>query len=186
MMQHSSAMNEATKTPRTALSRRRLLQIGLGASVLVALGGGAAWAWRPGWREGKLTDSGRAVFRAVARAVLEGSLPAESAAQDAALEAHLDRLGQTIAGFPQATRNELAQLLGILAVAPGRRWLTGLAVDWPAAGTIAVDQALRSMRQSDHALRQQAYHALRDLTHATFYAQPEHWPLIGYPGPIAV
>jgi hypothetical protein len=162
------------------------MQLGLGASVLVALSGAAAWSWRPGWREGKLTDSGRAVFRAVARAVLEGSLPAEGAAQDAALDAHLDRLGQTIAGFPQATRNEVAQLLGILSIAPGRRWLAGLSVEWPEASTIAIDQALRSMRQSDHALRQQAYHALRDLTNAAFYAQPEHWALVGYPGPVAV
>lgn len=186
MMQHSFAMNAPTKSPRDGVSRRRLLQLGLGASVLVALGGAAAWSWRPGWRDGRLTDSGRAVFRAVARAVLEGSLPAEGAAQDAALDAHLDRLGATIAGFPQATRNEVAQLLGILSVAPGRRWLSGLAVDWPEASTIAVDQALRSMRQSDHPLRQQAYHALRDLTNAAFYAHPGHWPLMGYPGPVNV
>lgn len=186
MMQHSFEMNALTKSPRAGLSRRRLLQLGVGTSVLVALGGAAAWSWRPGWRDGKLTDSGRAVFRAVARAVLEGSLPGEGAAQDAALDVHLDRLGQTIAGFPKVTRNEVAQLLGILSIAPGRRWLAGLAVDWPAASTIAVDQALRSMRQSDHALRQQAYHALRDLTNAAFYAQPQHWPLIGYPGPVKV
>lgn len=162
------------------------MQLGLGASAMLVLGGAAAWSWRPGWRDGRLTDSGRAVFAAVARAVLEGSLPPEGAAQTAALTVHLDRLGQTIAGFPAPTRNELSQLLGILSITPGRRWLTGLAVDWPEASTIAVDQALRSMRQSDQALRQQAYHALRDLTNAAFYAQPEHWPLIGYPGPVAV
>jgi hypothetical protein len=186
MMQHSFVMDEATRPPGKSLSRRRVLQLGLGASVLMTLGGAAAWSWQPGWQDGRLTDSGRAVFRAVARAVLEGSLPADGAARDAALEAHLDRLGTTLAGFPRASRNEVAQLLGILSIAPGRRWLAGLAVDWTEASTIAVDQALRSMRQSDRLLRQQAYHALRDLTNAAFYAQPEHWSLIGYPGPVAV
>ena len=36
------------------------------------------------------------------------------------------------------------------------------------------------------ALRQQAYHALRDLTNAAHYADPQIWALMGYPGPRAV
>ena len=42
------------------------------------------------------------------------------------------------------------------------------------------------MRTSTLELRQQAYHALRDLTNAAFYANPDVWPLLGYPGPDAV
>ncbi|WP_428420617.1 hypothetical protein [Methylibium sp.] len=169
-----------------ALSRRRLLQLGAGATVVLAAAGGAAWLWRPGVRDGALTRSGRAVFRAIARVVLEGSLPTEAAALEAALDRHLLRLDETIAGLPAATQGEIAQLLGLLSVAVTRRWLTGLRSDWPEARIDELEAALRRMRTTDHELRQQAYHALRDLTNAAFYAQPEHWPLMGYPGPSPV
>lgn len=182
MMQHSRPMVRASAT----LSRRRLLQLGVGAAAVFAVAGGAAWLWRPGVRAGRLTDSGRAVFRAVARIVLEGSLPADAAAHEAALDRHLLRLDETIAGFPAATQAEIAQLLGLLSIAPARQWLTGLSVDWHAASVNELEAALRRMRTADDALRQQAYHALRDLTNAAFYAQPEHWSLLGYPGPTAL
>lgn len=181
-MQHSAAMEASAP----ALSRRRLLQLGAGAVAVLAIAGGAAWLWRPGLSGGRLTASGRSVFRAVARAVLEGSLPDAPAELDAALERHLQRLDETLAGFPRATQSEIAQLLALLSVAAGRQWLCGLQNDWAQAGVAELEAALRRMRRSDDALRQQAYHALRDLTNAAYYAQPEQWPLMGYPGPTAV
>ena len=39
------------------------------------------------------------------------------------------------------------------------------------------------MRASRIALRQQAYHALRDLTHAAYFADAATWARLGYPGP---
>lgn len=182
MMQHSLPMSAASP----ALSRRRLLKLGLVATTVLAIGGSAAWLWRPGWRDGRLTDSGRAVFRAVARAVLEGSLPADEGQQAATLDRHLARLDETIAGFPQATQAELGQLLGLLSVGPARQWLAGLGTEWSQATVGELEAALRRMRTSDHELRQQAYHALRDLTSAAFYAQPEQWAPMGYPGPSPV
>lgn len=182
MMQHSPPMSAASP----ALTRRGLLKLGLGGTAVLAVAGGAAWMWRPGLSGGHLTESGRAVFRTVARAVLEGSLPNEPSAEAAALDRHLARLDETIAGFPEATRAELGQLLGLLSVGPARQWLTGLRTDWSQAGVAEVEAALRRMRTTDHELRQQAYHALRDLTNAAYYAQPEHWAPLGYPGPSAV
>jgi hypothetical protein len=49
-----------------------------------------------------------------------------------------------------------------------------------------IEAALRRMRHDDAALRQQAYHALRDLSNAAFYAEPAHWSLLGYPGPTPI
>ena len=46
-----------------------------------------------------------------------------------------------------------------------------------------VQRSLQDMRTSSLALRQQSYHALRDLTNAAFYADPSAWPLLGYSGP---
>jgi hypothetical protein len=96
------------------------------------------------------------------------------------------RLDAVIDGLSPATRSEIAQMLALLSVAPARRWLTGLASDWDQAGLQEVEAALRRMRADPRPLRQQTYHALRDLNNAAFFAQPENWPLLGYPGPTPV
>ena len=138
---------------------------------------------RPGLVHGRLTQPARSVFRAVARGVLDGSLPTAAADREAALDAHLTRLDAALAAFPAATQAELSQLLALLASSPGRVMLAGLASDWPDASEAEVQRALQSMRTSRLAMRQQIYHALRDLTNAAFYADPVAWPLMGYPGP---
>lgn len=166
-----------------ALPRRALLRLGVGAAVVLVVAGGGAAYWRPGVRDGHLSSSGREIFLVFGRAILDGSLPGDAAARDAALLQWLQRLDDTIAGFPKATRSELAQLLGLLATGPGRRWLTGLADDWPQANVPQVQAALQQMRVASSPIKQQAYHALRDLTNAAYFSAPATWGLMGYPGP---
>jgi hypothetical protein len=168
------------------MHRRTLLQLGLGTGLLFTLAAAGLGLARPGLVDQKLTASGQAVFRAVARAVLAGVLPSEPAAQPAALLAHLQRVDNTIAGLPPAVQAELAQLLAVLAHPAGRLALAGLTPDWPDATSAQVHSALQSMRQSSMDLRQQVYHALRDLTNASFFANPGSWSLMGYPGPRGV
>lgn len=172
MMQHCGAMR-----------RRSLLQLGLGGATLFALAGGGVALWQPGLVAGRLSRQGRTVFHAVARAVLDGSLHADPAARDAQLQAHLDRLDATVAGLPGASRTELSQLLALLGTPPGRIALAGLHTDWREAGVPELQQALQTLRHSRLTLRRQAYHALRDLTNAAFYADASTWPRLGYPGP---
>ncbi len=165
------------------MQRRSLLKLGVGTTVaLVLLGGGIALI-QPGLEQGRLTAAGREVFEAVARAVLDGSLPEDPARRAESLQAHLKRLDDVLSAFPAATQTELSQLLAILASVPGRAALAGLHVSWPRANTAQLQSALQGMRVSSLAPRQQAYHALRDLTNAAYYADPQAWPLMGYPGP---
>jgi hypothetical protein len=165
------------------MQRRTLLKLGIGAAAVLAVAGGGMALLRPGLVDGRMTPAARGVFRGVARGVLDGSLPAASAARDAALDGHLKRLDDALAAFAASTQAELSQLLALLASAPGRMTLAGLPTDWPDASAQEVQQALQDMRTSKLALRQQAYHALRDLTNAAYYADPAIWPLMGYPGP---
>lgn len=165
------------------MQRRTLLQLGLGATALLAIAGGGLALLKPGLAQGRMTAGARAVFHAVARAVLEGTLPTQAPQRDAALTAHLARLDDALAGFPQHVQSELSQLLALLASAPGRATLAGLGTDWPDASVREVQDAMQSMRTSGLALRQQAYHALRDLTNAAYYADPATWSLLGYAGP---
>jgi hypothetical protein len=165
------------------MQRRSLLKLGVGAAALLALTGGGVALFQPGLAGGRLTLAGKSVFDAVARAVLDGSLPTAASEQRAALDAQLKRLDAVLLAFPSPVQTELSQLLAILSTAPGRRLLAGLSTDWPAASVAEIQAAFDDMRLSGISARQQAYHALRDLTNAAFYADPSAWPLLGYPGP---
>lgn len=164
------------------MQRRTLLKLGIGAAALLAVAGGGVALLRPGLLDGRMTPAGRSVFHAVARAVLDGSLPGEPAEREAALEAMLRRLDDTLAGFPAPTQSELSQVLALLASTAGRIGLAGLSTDWPHASTGEIQAALQGMRTSSLAMKQQVYHALRDLTNASYYADPQAWPLMSYPG----
>ena len=154
------------------MQRRTLLKLGIGATALLAVAGGGLALLRPGLVNGHLTAGAQSVFRGVGRAVLDGSLPSDAIERDRALSTHLKRLNDTLAAFP--------------ASAAGRIGLTGLRDDWANASVTDIQSALQGMRASRLALRQQVYHALRDLTNAAFYADPVAWPLMGYPGPRAI
>ena len=127
-----------------------------------------------------------AAAAAVALAVLDGALPGAETARSQAIAAHLARLEAAIAAFPAATQSELSQLLALLASAPGRLALAGLSTAWPQARVEQVQAALQGMRLSSLSLKQQAYHALRDLTNAAYFSDESAWPGMGYPGPAAV
>lgn len=175
------ARNDATLDP---VQRRTLLQLGLASGATLALAaGGAAWFYAPAWGDGRLTDAGRSVLGAVARAVLDGSLPAAAGPQQAAVSKHLDRMDATLRALPAFTQRDVGDLLSLLALPPGRLALAGLARDWPAADVPQIQAALQSMRSSRLDLRRQAYHALRDLTHAAYFADSATWTQLGYPGP---
>ena len=179
MVQHS----RRSGLTKRRMQRRTLLKLGLGATVLLTLVGGGLAMLKPGLVAGRLSAPARDLFGALASAILDGSLPAAPPQRDAAIAGHLQRLENTLGGFPAATQAELSQLLALLTSAPGRVALAGLHEDWSDASVAALQQALQGLRTSSLALRQQTYHALRDLTNAAYYADPQSWSLLGYPGP---
>jgi hypothetical protein len=165
------------------MQRRTLLKLGLGSTVILAVAGGGVALLNPAVSDGHLSNGGRDVMRAVARAVLDGTLPTAADERDKAIEAHLQRIEAAIAAFPAPVQAELSQLLTLLATAPGRVALAGLSSAWPQASVAQLQQSLQGMRLSSLALKQQAYHALRDLTNAAYFSDPSAWQRMGYPGP---
>ena len=147
------------------------------------MGGGAVLFYEPAWRDGRLTTAGRGVFAAIARGVLDGTLPREAEVQRIALAEHLDRMDAVLRAMSPATQREVAQLLLLLSAPPGRIAIAGLRDDWPVASVVQVQAALQDMRVSRVSLRRQAYHALRDLTHAAYFSGSSSWAQLGYPGP---
>ena len=165
------------------MQRRTLLKLGAAGALFLGLAAGTLALLTPSRRGGVLTPAGRQLFAALAQAVLEGMLPAEPLARARAIQAQLDRVQGTIAGLPPAMQAEVDELIALAASAPGRVALVGLMKDWSQASSAQVNDALQGMRTSSLALLQQAYHALRDMTNAAYFADPTAWPGIGYPGP---
>ena len=169
------------------MRRRTWLGFGIASSLALALGGGVVALARPGWSGGKLTPAGRELFGAVARVVLEGLLPDPGASHaEAALNAHLGRLEDAVAGLPGPVQAEIADLTAVLLHPAGRRLLAGLASEWSTTPIEALRAVMQDMRRSSLVLRQQAFHALRDLTNGAWFADPASWQAIGYPGPRAL
>jgi hypothetical protein len=169
------------------MQRRTLLKLGIAAGMTLTLvGGGVSLIRRPAWRDDGLTAVGREVLGAIACAVLAGSLPVAAEPQRVALAAHLGRLERTLLAMPPATQREFGNLLTLLALPLGRWMLAGVGTDWASAGTVQIQSALQSMRSSRIAVRRQAYQALRDLTHAAYFADSTTWVLLGYPGPTKI
>jgi hypothetical protein len=166
------------------MQRRTWLKLGLVTATGLAVVGGGLALRAPAWTVDGLTASGRSVLGAVAAAVLDGSLPEDGTARQAALVAWFKRLDDSISALPPHTQVELAQLLSVLASAPGRWALAGLSSDWADASVAQVRAALTDMRHSRLALRQQAYLALRELTCAAYFADPSTWMALGYSGPL--
>ena len=168
------------------MQRRTLLKLGIAGTAVLATVGGLAVLLRPGWQQGRLTEAGRALYVAVSGAILDGMLPVSRAARDEALSAHTRRIETAVGGLHPATRAEVAQLTALLLHPAGRLLVADLPTDWAAADTKQVTSALQSMRSSTLDLRQQAYQALRELVNGPWFADPESWAAVGYPGPRAV
>ena len=164
--------------------RRGLLKITVGGSALFGLiGVNVLLSEQSIEANGTLSASARAIFRCVASVVLDGSLDANPQVRTIQLDRQTGQLQKLLAGLPKATQSELSTLLSILANPAGRLALAQLRPPWPKASVEEAAAALQMMRTSTLPVRQQAYHALRDLTNAAFYAEPTAWNLMGYPGP---
>lgn len=160
------------------VTRRTVLKAGLGGAVLLALGSTAALLiGRDPVRDREQ------VLRAVIPAVLDGALPLDEPQRAAAISAALNDTLVALAGLAPETQRQLAQLFALLAIAPLRRVLAGVPVNWSSASVAEVSAFLRSWRTHRLGLLQGAYHGLHELVIGPWYAQPAHWEALGYPGP---
>ena len=165
-------------------SRRTFLQAGGLAALALAAGGALYRARQPGTpHRFALDGEARGALHAIAPAILAGALP-QDAGREAALARAIAGVHQAILGLPPATQKEVQDLFGLLALAPARRLLTGVAGGWEAAPPGDVAAFLQDWRLHRLGLLRTAYHAVHDLVLGAWYAQPSSWAATGYPGPM--
>lgn len=166
-------------------ARRRFLQVGIGSGLLLAAGGAIYRSRNPStFSRSPLDAQADTVLRALIPALLSGALPTEAAARSKAIESALAGTRQAVAGLALPAQKEVADLFGLLALAPARRLLTGLSDDWPQMQTADLTRVLQEWRLHRTQTLQTAYHALHDLVIGPWYGNPDNWAAIGYPGPL--
>ncbi len=168
------------------VSRRQFIRFGVAGGLLLAAAGATRAQKSDRAATGAdppevLTESDREVLAAVAPAILAGT-----GAAGAGLTAIVGSIDRAVAGLPPHLQAEVKDLLALLASWPGRRLLAGVSAAWPQASPADITAFLERWRFSRWALLQQAYHALHELVLAAWYARPDSWPAIGYPGPPAL
>ena len=172
-------------------SRRAFLKVGVGASLVLAVGGGVYRAMQPPRAAAPpfvLDGEARAVLLAIVPAMLAGALtpgpgpgPGLNHASD--VDDVIARVQAAILALPLASQKEVQDLFGLLALAPARRLLTGIAGPWAQAAPAAVQAFLQDWRVSQFGMLRAGYGALQNLVMAAWYAAPVSWVAIGYPGP---
>jgi hypothetical protein len=171
------------------LSRRELIQTGLGGLALLALGGCA----RPGTASGPFDDPGysyhaltggdRQVVATVGAVMLAGALPPDAAAHGVAMVQVVRGVDVAIDGLPPNVQSEIAQLFGLLKFPPTRAIAAGVWSSWQDASSQTIAGFLTRWRNSDVALFRTGYQALHQLIMASWYGNGASWERIGYPGP---
>jgi hypothetical protein len=163
-------------------TRRQFLKVGVAAGTALWMAG-AARADAP-YRPARGSEP-LVALSAADRDVLVGIVPAMLAGTQgtAHVDAVVGSIDRAVAGLPLHLQKEVKQLFGLLAFGPARRWLAGVSAPWPEASPKEVAAFLESWRMSRFALLQQGYQALHELIMASWYARPDAWPAIGYPGP---
>ena len=175
----------ALPLPGERRGRRSFILRAAGGLALLAAGGGT-WLG----------------LRATRPAPDLGPLRVFDAAQATVMLAIADRLVPPRDGFPRpadlrlaarmdgiaamahpATQAELRQLIGLFESALTGLLLHGHAELFTAAPPARQDARLRAWADSRLALGRTGYRGLKRLVYAAYYASPETWPAVGYPGP---
>lgn len=153
-------------------TRRQFLQTGLAGGLLLGIAG----CTRPS------ADGRRGtVIAAIAPVMLAGALDQGEART--AIARTVSAVETAIAGLALPAQKEIGELFDLLAFAPTRALAAGLWTDWPQATPGEIAAFLESWRHSRFDLLKSGYAALHDLIFGAWYAAPENWPTIGYPGP---
>jgi len=171
-----------TRAIKNEVTRRRFLKRGLLGGFLLATAGGLGLGLWPTRQDANprralklLDERGFAILAAIAARTVRvpGADPIEIA----------HRVDETLSlGVPEA-RKDFTQLLLLFENALAGFVFDGRAKPFTRLSPEAQDAVLLSWRNSRVALRRGGYHALRKLTLAAHWSNPDHWAAVGYPGP---
>lgn len=170
------------------MNRRRWLQVGVAGGA--ALTAAAWWAQRSVPAQGASfvpsSSPAPSVWTPEAAALIAALAPVVlgPACTDAvSCQRVTEGVRVAVAALSPAAQRDVGELFMLLNIGPARGLLTGVWGSWGQASAEEIEAFLQRWRHSRLALLQAGYHALHDLILAAWYAEPESWAAIGYPGP---
>jgi len=155
-------------------TRREFLKTGLAGAALLNIAGCS----RPSENGGRTM-----VLSAVIPVMLDGALPASGESCQELVSRTVAGVDRAIAGLSLATQKEIGELFDLLAFPLTRMLAAGIWSPWPDATPEAIGNFLESWRHSRFDLLKSGYAALHDLIFGAWYARPDTWAAISYPGP---
>ena len=155
-------------------TRREFLKTGLAGGLLLNL----AACSRPAKNDGRAQ-----VLSALIPVMLAGALTTQPEDASRQINRTLYGVEAAITGLSLAAQAEIGELFDLLTFPLTRMLAAGLWSPWKDATPASLNAFLESWRHSRFDLLKSGYAALHDLILGTWYAQPESWAVIGYPGP---
>ncbi len=155
-------------------TRREFLKTGLAGGLLLNL----AACSRPAKNDGRAQ-----VLSALIPVMLAGALTTQPEDASRQINRTLSGVEAAINGLSLAAQAEIGELFDLLTFPLTRMLAAGLWSPWKDATPASLNAFLESWRHSRFDLLKSGYAALHDLILGTWYAQPESWAVIGYPGP---
>lgn len=171
------------------INRRRWIRAGLlGSLALTAAGLVGTLAGRarfdaerapdPQGMPSVWSDQAQRLFESLAPVIIG---PACATPDQRARAAH--GVQAAISALSPSAQREVDELLSLLTLGLTRGLATGVWADWQEATPAQIEGFLQRWRHSRLQLLQSGYHALHDLVLGSWYADPQSWAAIGYPGP---
>ena len=155
-------------------TRREFLKTGVAGALLLNVAG---------CTRTPAGESRAVVLAALIPVFLEGALPASGETRSELVTRTIAGVDKAIAGLSLATQSEIGELFALLSFAPTRMIVAGVWSPWPEAGADAIGKFLEGWRHSRFGLLNSGYAALHDLIFGAWYARPDTWTAIDYPGP---
>ncbi len=177
---------------RTSLnpSRRRFLKTGMVGTLWLGLASGGMVLTGCSQKEHPictdcqwLSPSDQILLFAIIPVMLKDALPGSEKGRNAAIREVIAGFDTTIIHFSPAVRKEIRQLLDLLQFPVTRIVLTGVMSPWHQEDALGVRSFLTRWQTSRFSLFRSGYSALHDLIAGAWYASPDSWKRISYPGP---
>ena len=179
---HIPMVDRAINHPLTP-KRRWFLKTALAIGAVGAALGGIVY-WKRGLSDNRLTETGRDVLRGLAIGFVGPMLPADPQRRREILDGHIAHTETFLLGMPHVLQVELSAIMGLLGNLPTRKMLTGMSSTWTQASDQDIAQALETMQLNPLPSTRLTYQVVRAVTCMSFFSNPDHWSLTGYPGPI--
>lgn len=178
-------MDDSAQSGLKDPGRRTLLKFGVAGAVVLAMVPLFVRRGQKPVAKGyqNLRQADLDLWRALTPAMLLGSLPADPAVREPLMAEILLRIDGAISLLRAPLRKATMDMLDFVEMAPAHGLSGGFWGDWREASLDDATRVLESWSTSRLTMLRACYRSLHDFVMGSWYAMPQSWGVVGYPGP---